>query len=69
MNKGTFAIVQLATAAVSALICFTNVHAADPDSFHIGGVVSLSGTYGMFGEDMRRGVEIAIDQRGGKVLD
>lgn len=42
--------------------------AADPDTFKIGGVVSLSGTYGIFGEDMRKGVTIAIEQRGGKVL-
>ncbi len=46
----------------------TSAHAADPDTFKIGGVVSLSGTYGIFGEDMRKGVTIAIEQRGGKVL-
>jgi len=45
-----------------------SAHAADPDTFKIGGVVSLSGTYGIFGEDMRKGVTIAIEQRGGKVL-
>ncbi|HEY0200978.1 MAG TPA: ABC transporter substrate-binding protein [Burkholderiaceae bacterium] len=43
-------------------------HAAEPATFKIGGVVSLSGTYGVFGEDMRKGVEIAVAQRGGKVL-
>ncbi|MDF1486070.1 ABC transporter substrate-binding protein [Ramlibacter sp. H39-3-26] len=43
-------------------------HAAEPATFKIGGVVSLSGTYGIFGEDMRKGVEVAIAQRGGKVL-
>ncbi len=46
----------------------TGARAADPDTFKIGGVVSLSGTYGIFGEDMRKGVTIAIEQRGGKVL-
>ncbi|MCY1527566.1 Leucine-, isoleucine-, valine-, threonine-, and alanine-binding protein [compost metagenome] len=45
-----------------------SAHAAEPDTFKIGGVVSLSGTYGIFGEDMRKGVTIAIEQRGGKVL-
>jgi ABC-type branched-subunit amino acid transport system substrate-binding protein len=43
-------------------------HAADPETFKIGGVVSLSGTYGIFGEDMRKGVDLAIAERGGKVL-
>ncbi|MDO8767786.1 MAG: ABC transporter substrate-binding protein [Burkholderiaceae bacterium] len=38
------------------------------DTFKIGGVLSLSGPYGLLGEDMRRGVQIAIDERGGKVL-
>lgn len=42
--------------------------AAEPDVFKIGGVVSLSGPYGVFGDDMRKGVELAIEQRGGKVL-
>ncbi|WP_081768699.1 ABC transporter substrate-binding protein [Herbaspirillum sp. RV1423] len=52
----------------AALIGANAAHAADPDTFKIGGVVSLSGTYGIFGEDMRKGVEIAIAERGGKVL-
>ncbi|KAG1263923.1 hypothetical protein G6F65_014440 [Rhizopus arrhizus] len=46
----------------------TGAQAAEPDTFKIGGVVSLSGTYGIFGEDMRKGVTVAIEQRGGKVL-
>lgn len=46
----------------------TGAHAAEPETFKIGGVVSLSGTYGIFGEDMRKGVTVAIEQRGGKVL-
>lgn len=39
-----------------------------PEKFKIGGVISLSGPYGLLGEDMRRGVQIAIEERGGKVL-
>lgn len=52
----------------TALMGASAAHAADPEVFKIGGVVSLSGTYGIFGEDMRKGVEIAIAERGGKVL-
>lgn len=58
-----------AAACVLALtINTTSAHAADPQVFKIGGVVSLSGAYGIFGDDMRKGVAIAVEQRGGKVL-
>lgn len=52
----------------AALFLSASAQGADPDTFKIGGVVSLSGTYGVFGDDMRKGVELAIEQRGGKVL-
>jgi ABC-type branched-subunit amino acid transport system substrate-binding protein len=68
MKTAVFTVRHATTAAVVALLGIANAYAADPDTFHIGGVVSLSGTYGMFGDDMRKGVEIAIEQRGGKVL-
>lgn len=54
-------------AALGMCIAYTS-SLAEPTVFKIGGVVSLSGTYGIFGEDMRKGVEVAIEQRGGKVL-
>lgn len=62
---------QLAAAAASILVLAIHsgeALAADPQVFKVGGVVSLSGPYGIFGDDMRKGVEIAIEQRGGKVL-
>lgn len=42
-------------------------YAAD-DSFKIGGIVALSGAYGIIGEEMRKGAELAIEMRGGNVL-
>jgi ABC-type branched-subunit amino acid transport system substrate-binding protein len=48
--------------ALAAPICTLPAWAADPEVFKIGGVVSLSGAYGIFGEDMRKGVEVAIEQ-------
>ncbi len=42
--------------------------AAEPDAFKIGAVLSFSGPYGIIGESMRRGAELAIEQRGGTVL-
>ncbi len=68
MHNGRLMKLNAALIVVTALLGATAAQAADPDAFYIGGVVSLSGTYGIFGEDMRKGVEIAIDQHGGKVL-
>lgn len=65
MNK-LAALVLVAHTATA--LCTSTAYAADPEQFKIGGVVSLSGTYGIFGEDMRKGVEVAIEQRGGQVL-
>lgn len=38
------------------------------DSFKIGGVVALSGAFGIIGEEMRKGAELAIEMHGGKAL-
>ncbi|MGV8891891.1 MAG: ABC transporter substrate-binding protein [Burkholderiaceae bacterium] len=59
---------KLGMGLIAALAFSGSAYSADPDVFKIGGVVSLSGTYGVFGDDMRKGVEIAIEQRAGKVL-
>src|ERR1035437_6557945 len=42
--------------------------AAEPDAFRIGGIVSFSGAYGIIGQSMCQGVEIAVQERGGTVL-
>lgn len=41
---------------------------AEEDAFRVGGIVSLSGAYGVIGESMRKGAELAADVRGGTVL-
>ncbi|MHB8765820.1 MAG: ABC transporter substrate-binding protein [Deferrisomatales bacterium] len=38
------------------------------DSYRIGGVLPFSGTLGFLGEDAKRGVTLAVEERGGKVL-
>ncbi len=58
----------LGAGLLAALAFSAAAYSAEPSVFKIGGVVSLSGTYGIFGEDMRKGVEAAIEARGGKVL-
>jgi ABC-type branched-subunit amino acid transport system substrate-binding protein len=62
-NKGVLAV-------GAALMCLGSVASAQtkPDKFKIGAIVPLSGTYGILGEDMRKGATIAIEERGGKVL-
>lgn len=41
---------------------------ADEEAFRIGGIVSLSGAYGVIGESMRKGAELAAETHGGSVL-
>lgn len=48
-----------------ALAFGATVHA---QSFKIGGLVALSGPYGIYGESMKRGVEVAIAERNAKLL-
>ena len=59
----------MVVAAAAAMGLVSNGHAqSKPEKFKIGGVLSLSGPYGLLGEDMRRGVQIAVEERGGKVM-
>ena len=60
------AVVVAAVAALAIRFCGTA--AADDERFRIGGILSFSGAYGIIGESMKRGVEIAVEERGGKVL-
>lgn len=41
---------------------------APQDRFVIGGLLALSGPLGVLGEDAKRGMDLAIEERGGKVL-
>lgn len=51
----------------SSFAMSTSVRAEDTE-YRIGGIVALSGAYGVIGEEMRRGAELAAEARGGKVL-
>lgn len=59
------------TAALAVLIT-VGAHAqalAQPkDAFVIGGVVPLSGAYALLGTSMQKGLDLAVEMRGGKVL-
>lgn len=68
MDRRTF-LMSSAGVALVALNPATGVLAADePSEFHIAGVLAFSGAYGIIGKDMRQGVELAVADRGGKVL-
>ncbi len=60
-------IIRMGTLLVIMVLVTAEVAAKD-DAFRIGGVVALSGTYGVIGEETRKGAELAIEVRGGKVL-
>lgn len=42
--------------------------APDDPSFRIAVVVPFSGVYGILGQDIRRGIELALEERGNRVL-
>ncbi|MFC0218017.1 ABC transporter substrate-binding protein [Pseudochelatococcus lubricantis] len=44
------------------------LRAREPDEFHIAAILAFSGPYGLIGTDMRKGAELAVAHRGGKVL-
>ena len=48
----------------AGLLAATLSPAAAEDSFRIGGIVALSGPYAIYGEGMRRGVEMAVAEKG-----
>jgi ABC-type branched-subunit amino acid transport system substrate-binding protein len=55
-------------AALACALGATNSFSAEDAVFRIGGIVSLSGPYGIIGEGMRRAVQIALDERDNKIL-
>jgi branched-chain amino acid transport system substrate-binding protein len=57
----------IAAATVATLMACVGPAIAQ-DSFKIGGVLPLSGAFGIVGENMRRGAVIALEERGNKVL-
>ena len=63
-----FSSLACSAAALAGLLAGGSAWSAEPEIFLIGGVVSLSGPYGIYGNDMRKGVEVAVEQRGGRVL-
>ena len=68
MNDSKSCLQRNVVAVLALSACLSGMARAEPDQFKIGGVVSLSGTYGIYGVDMQKGVTLAIEQRGGKVL-
>ena len=55
-------------AAACTLMLASSQLSAQERTFKIGGVISLSNSMAILGDAMRRGVEVAIEMRGGKVL-
>ncbi|MDG9697613.1 ABC transporter substrate-binding protein, partial [Streptomyces sp. DH17] len=68
MDRRVFLQSAAGYAALSTLAPATAALAAEPNEFHIAGILAFSGAYGIIGRDMRQGVELAIADRGGNVL-
>jgi branched-chain amino acid transport system substrate-binding protein len=66
MDRRTF-LKSTAGVALTGLAPMS-VSAAEADEFQIAGILSFSGAYGIVGKEMRQGAELAISDRGGKVL-
>lgn len=60
-------VTLVAATMASALVLTTAIAAEKPSAFKIAGILSLSGPFGIFGEDMRKGVEIALADRQNKI--
>lgn len=59
---------QMLLAGLAGVLIVTSASAADQEPFKIGVIVPFSGPHSLFGQGMSRGVELAVQMRGGKVL-
>lgn len=60
-------LISVVCAAIVSLM--PSVAISQDTEFKIGGVVTLTGPYGVLGTSMKRGAELAADMRGNRVLD
>lgn len=67
MKRRTF-LKGAAAAAFATGLPMPMVRASTPEDFHIASILAFSGAYGIIGAGMRKGAELAVAQRGGKVL-
>lgn len=68
MKRRNFLYSAGATALVSTLYAPKILRAQSAEEFHIAAILSFSGPYGLIGNDMRKGAELAVAERGGMVL-
>lgn len=67
MNSKTILTLGFCAAAAAFGPASAAWAAEKPATFKIAGVLALSGPYGIFGEDMRKGVEVALAERQNQV--
>jgi ABC-type branched-subunit amino acid transport system substrate-binding protein len=69
VTRFRFAAGLLAAVACASLIApHAYAQAQDNKEFRVGGVLSLSGPFGPIGDGVKKGAELAIEMRGGKVM-
>lgn len=67
MKRRTFLKIAGATALAGSFPA-PALRAQTSDEFKIAAILAFSGAYGLIGTDMRKGAELAVAERGGKVL-
>lgn len=67
MKRRTFLKIAGATAFAGSFPA-PALRAQTSDEFKIAAILAFSGAYGLIGTDMRKGAELAVAERGGKVL-
>lgn len=67
MKRRTFLKIAGAT-AIAGSFPAPALRAQTSDEFKIAAILAFSGAYGLIGTDMRKGAELAVAERGGKVL-
>ncbi|MGB3500874.1 MAG: ABC transporter substrate-binding protein [Mesorhizobium sp.] len=68
MKRRTFLKFAGVTAFAGSFPAPAVVRAQNSDEFKIAAILAFSGAYGLIGTDMRKGAELAVAERGGKVL-
>lgn len=66
-------VVKLAGALALSAACIPSTFAEAPagapkETFKVAAVLPFSGVYGLIGQNIRRGLEVALEERGGRVL-
>ena len=61
MKKSTLIIVVLALVAIAIILCFL-YYAKKPEEIKIGVILPLTGDAAVYGQELKHGIDLAIDE-------